>query len=101
MNTQEEKRKKNRSPFNYPVLLEMDNKVSDIASANFFQWPGNGVDISSTGIGILSRQVLTPGDKVKIHLYLGPKETILPAYSEVRWTQQADTYYRVGLQFLA
>lgn len=99
MKTKEEKRDNNRRPFNYPILLEMDKGIAQ--DTNILQWPGNGVDISSQGIGIISQQSLTPGDKIKIHLYLGPKETILPAFSEVRWSRQADTHYRVGLQFLS
>ncbi len=93
-----EKRESTRTPFHYPILCELNNKES--GPSHSFQWPGNGVDISATGIGILSAHPLNPGERIKINLYLGPKDTDLPALSEVRWSRPADGHYRVGLQFL-
>jgi hypothetical protein len=93
-----EKRKLDRIHFSYPVLYEIDSKNS--SPSNTIRSEGYGLDVSSSGIGILTDRLLSPGDVVKLYIPLGSTNTIIPTTSEVRWTVVEDGRYRLGLKFL-
>jgi hypothetical protein len=93
-----EKRKLDRSPFSYPILYEISESKSN--RSNPIRIEGHGLDISSSGIGILIDRLLSPGDVVKLYIPLGSTNTIIPTTSEVRWTGPAEGRYRHGLKFL-
>ena len=93
-----EKRKLDRSSFSYPVLFEMKGTKSGLS--NTTRSDGYGLDISSSGIGILTDRLLSPGDVVKLYIPLGSTNTIIPTSSEVRWTGAQEGRFRLGLKFL-
>jgi hypothetical protein len=93
-----EKRKLDRASFSYPILFEINGTKS--SRSNTVRSEGCGVDISSSGIGIFSDRLLSPGDIVKLYIPLGTTKTIIPTTSEVRWTAAAEGRYRLGLKFL-
>jgi len=93
-----EKRKLDRASFSYPVLFEINGAKS--SPSNTIRSEGYGLDISSSGIGILTDRLLTPGDVVKLYIPLGNTNTIIPTTSEVRWTGVEAGRYRLGLKFL-
>jgi hypothetical protein len=93
-----EKRKLDRVPFSYQVLYEINSMKS--SPSNTIRGEGYGLDVSSSGIGILADRLLSPGDVVKLYIPLGSTKTIIPTTSEVRWTVVEDGRYRLGLKFL-
>jgi hypothetical protein len=93
-----EKRKLDRAPFSYTVLFEINGTKSSRSST--LRTEGSGLDISSSGIGILTDRLLSPGDVVKLYIPLGSTNTIIPTTSEVRWTGVEEGRYRLGLKFL-
>jgi hypothetical protein len=93
-----ENRKLDRVSFSYPVLFEINGTKS--SPPNTLRSEGYGVDISSSGIGIITDRLLSPGDVVKLYIPLGSTNTIIPTTSEVRWTGAEEGRYRLGLKFL-
>jgi hypothetical protein len=93
-----EKRRLDRASFSYPVLFEINGRKS--RSSGTLRSEGCGLDISSSGIGILTDRLLSPGDVVKLYIPLGSTNTIIPTTSEVRWTGVEEGRYRLGLKFL-
>jgi hypothetical protein len=98
MEKNREKRKLDRSSFSYPVLFEINGTESSPSKA--IRSEGCGLDISSSGIGILTDRLLYPGDVVKLYIPLGSTNTIIPTTSEVRWTGTEEGRFRLGLKFL-
>ncbi len=93
-----EKRKLDRASFSYPVLFEIYGTKS--GPSNTMRIEGRGLDISSSGIGILTDRLLSPGDVVKLYIPLGDSNTIIPTTSEVRWSGTEKGRCRLGLKFL-
>jgi hypothetical protein len=93
-----EKRKLDRVHFSYPVLYEINSTNSN--PSNTIRGEGYGLDVSSSGIGILTDRLLSPGDVVRLYIPLGSTNTLIPTTSEVRWTVVEDGRYRLGLKFL-
>jgi hypothetical protein len=93
-----EKRKLDRVPFSYPVLYEINSTNSD--PSNTIRGEGYGLDVSSSGIGILTDRLMSPGDVVKLYIPLGSTNTIIPTSSEVRWIEIKGGRCRLGLKFL-
>jgi hypothetical protein len=93
-----EKRKLDRTAFSYPVLFEIKGTKSGLSCTTRSE--GYGLDISSSGIGILTDRLLSPGDVVKLYIPLGSTNTIIPTTSEVRWTGVKEGRYRLGFKFL-
>lgn len=93
-----EKRKLDRASFSYPVLFEINGTTSSLS--NTLRGEGYGLDISSSGIGILTDRLLSKGDVVKLYIPLGDTNTIIPTTSEVRWAGIQDGRCRLGLKFL-
>lgn len=60
-----------------------------------------GIDISSHGVGILTRLALKRGDVLKVSLPAPTQGTFLPVFSQVVWVEKQDKEYRAGLQFLS
>jgi hypothetical protein len=93
-----DKRQLERRIFSYPVLIECNDP--DFGSFETFQLKAVGVDINSNGIGVLTDKPLNPGGVVKLYLPLGDPKTMIPTFSEVRWTRKSDENYRMGLHFI-
>jgi hypothetical protein len=93
-----DKRKLERGPFSYPVLIEYNDP--DSGSFGPVQLRAGGVDINSNGIGILAEKPVNPGGVVKVYLPLGDPKTMIATFSEVRWTKKSEGNYRMGLHFI-
>jgi len=93
-----EKRKLDRVPFSYPVHYEINGTKSSLFNA--IRGEGYGLDVSSSGIGIITDRLLSPGDVIKLNIPLGDTNTIIPTTSEVRWTVVEGGRCRLGLKFL-
>jgi hypothetical protein len=93
-----DKRQLERRIFSYPVLIECNDP--DFGSFEPFQLKAVGVDINSNGIGVLTEKPLNPGGVVKLYLPLGDPKTMIPTFSEVRWTRKSEGSYRMGLHFI-
>jgi hypothetical protein len=93
-----DKRQLERRPFSYPVLIECNDP--DFGRFGPVQLQAVGVDINSNGIGILTENPISPGGVVKLYLPLGDPKTMIPTFSEVRWTRKSDENYRMGLHFI-
>ena len=61
---------------------------------------GQGIDISSQGIGIVTPMKLGKGDVLKALIPAKTKGILLPVISQVVWVKKRNKEYRVGLQFL-
>jgi len=93
-----EKRKLDRVSFSYTVIFEINDTKS--SSSKTIRSEGCGLDINSSGIGILTDRLLSPGDVVKLYIPIGNTNTIIPTTSEVRWTGVEAGRYRLVLKFL-
>ena len=98
MEQQPDKRQLERVPFPYSVLIECNDP--DLGSFGPVQFQGDGVDINSNGIGILTEKPINPGGVIKVYLPLGDPKTMIATLSEVRWTSPAEGNYRMGLHFI-
>lgn len=94
----EEKRLTPRRLFEQVVRLEWnrifagnDGPVHEI---------GQVVDISPLGMGVKTDSPLQPREMVRVYLPIQDVEIPLPVFSEVRWVESSNNYFRVGLQFL-
>jgi hypothetical protein len=93
-----EKRRLERKVFSNPILIECNEQ--NTGSLRPLQLRGMGIDIHSDGIGILADQTIDPGGVVKLYLPLGDPKTVIPTFSEVRWTRPSEGRYRIGLHFI-
>jgi hypothetical protein len=98
MNKKPDKRQLERGPFSFPVLLECNDPDSDRFEPVHLR--AVGVDINSNGIGVLTEKPINPGGVVKLYLPLGDPKTMIPTFSEVRWTRPTEGNYRMGLHFI-
>lgn len=95
----EEKRSDPRCAASQPVNLELTSMEQ--GKVQSVQIEGTCIDISSGGMGMSTDARLKTGDVLKLHLTLNDMNVRLPILSEVKWLQQIDAQYKVGLQFLA
>lgn len=93
-----DKRQLERGLFSYHVLIECNDP--DSGSFGPVQFRAVGVDINSKGIGIIADNPINPGAVVKLFLPLGDPNTMIPTFSEVRWTRKSGGNYRMGLHFI-
>ncbi len=89
----------NGTIFPYPVDFEMAVLGAGQTQANTLT--GDGVDISTNGIGMWTTASLNRGDVVKLYIPIPSQDTLIPSLSEVRWVEPGSSHNRVGLQFLA
>jgi hypothetical protein len=99
MVSKQEKRTLERDVFPYRVDFEMANLGPEQNKP--IRLTGDGVDISSNGIGMWTTAPLIRGDVVKLNIPIPSQNTFLPSLSEVRWVEPGNIHNRVGLQFLA
>jgi hypothetical protein len=59
-----------------------------------------GVDISSSGLGVVTDYALKEGDVLKSRIPVIEMDTALPVYAEVVWSKPHNGKFRVGLRFL-
>ena len=97
--SKQEKRTLERNIFPYPVDFEMAKLGPERTKP--IRLTGDGVDISSNGIGMWTTAPLNRGDVVKLYIPIPSQNTFLPSLSEVRWVEPGNIHNRVGLQFLA
>jgi hypothetical protein len=93
-----EKRKLDRVPFPSTIHYEIDGTKS--SPSNTIRGEGYGLDVSSSGIGIITDRLLSPGDVLKLYIPLGNTKTIIPTTSEVRWVGIKGGRCRLGLKFI-
>jgi hypothetical protein len=98
MEQRPENRQMERKTFPYPVLIELINQEQ--GTFEHLQNQGQGIDISSQGIGITSESPIDPGQVVKMYIPLGNLETLVPSFSEVRWIKKSNSNYRLGFKFI-
>jgi hypothetical protein len=98
MEQQPNKRQLERTVFPYPLLIECNDPDSGCFGP--VQLRADGIDINSNGIGILAEKPINPGGVVKLYLPLGDPKTMIPTFSEVRWTRPSEGSYRMGLHFI-
>ena len=99
MVSKQEKRTLERNIFPYPVDFEMADLGPE--ETKLIRLTADGIDISSSGIGLWTTAPLTRGDVVKLYIPIPSQNTIVPSFSEVRWVEPGNIHSRVGLQFLA
>ena len=99
MLTHTEKRYAPRRQFEEEVTFEQSAMSSD--DAERVLKVGTGVDISPTGLGLLTDHQLTSGDVLMVHLAVLTTELTMPVYSEIVWTKFRKGRCRAGLRFLA
>jgi hypothetical protein len=94
-----EKRILERNIFPYPIDFEIaqigQEKTEPITLT------GDGVDISSNGVGMWTTASLVRGAVVKLYIPIPSQKTCQPCLSEVRWVESGNRHSRVGLQFLS
>jgi hypothetical protein len=93
------KRKIPRNEFFEPVQLSLLKEKSGILK--MIEKNSQGIDISSHGLGILTRSALKKGDVLKVSLPARTDGAYLPIFSQVVWVKRQDKEYRAGLQFLS
>lgn len=92
-------RKIPRNEFLEPVQLSLLKEKSGILK--IIEKNGQGIDISSQGLGILTSLALKGGEVLKVSLPARTRGTFLPVFSQVVWVKKQDREYRAGLQFLS
>lgn len=95
----QEKRTLERDIFPYPVDFEMAPLIPE--QSDPVRLTGDGVDISSKGIGLWTTASLIRGDVVRLFIPAPSQKTCQPCLSEVRWVEPGNRHHRVGLQFLS
>jgi hypothetical protein len=98
MEKKAEHRRLERRDYSGRILLEFNDQTS--GTYDPVQIEGCGVDLNSQGIGILAEKPIDPGGVVKLYLPFGDPETVIPTFSEVRWTRPTEGRYRMGLHFI-
>ena len=93
------KRKIMRHEFLQPIQLSLLQEKSGILKIK--EKKGQGIDISSQGLGILTPLALKAGEVLKVSLPSRTDGTFLPVFSQVVWAKKQNKEYRVGLQFLS
>ncbi len=58
------------------------------------------IDISSSGLGLVSNCHLHKGEVMEVHVPIGVKEVTVRVFAEVRWSAFAGDSARSGLRFL-
>jgi c-di-GMP-binding flagellar brake protein YcgR len=95
---EKEKRQSQRSVFRQSLEYELSTTHPAAAS---LVGRGQGLDISSGGVGMETEDALQKGEVVKLLIPLGREGTNIPVLAAVRWVAPLGEKYRMGLQFLA
>ena len=98
MVSNQEKRTLERNIFPYPVDFEMADLGPE--ETKLIRLTADGIDISSSGIGLWTTAPLTGVMWSNSTSPFRP-EHHCPSFSEVRWVEPGNIHSRVGLQFLA
>ena len=61
---------------------------------------GVGVDISSCGLGMKTKQSLQEGSVLKFYLPMREWKITVPVFAQVRWAKTINDHFRIGLRFL-
>lgn len=94
----EEKRSSTRKSFKRDVTFEMSSMEE--GCLKHIREIGQGVDISSGGLGLSTKQALTKGSILRLYLPVVTGGPELPVFSEVVWVKQAGSHVKSGLRFL-
>lgn len=94
-----ERRCSARNTVNQPVSLEFAAPGQGGIEAVHLE--GRCVNISSEGMGMITKARLNTCDVLKLHLSISDMNVTLPILTEVKWLRQVDGEYQIGLQFLA
>jgi hypothetical protein len=93
-----DKRRLRREEFSQPINLEYIFQESD--RFKNIEHVGQGIDISSGGLGVSTPFPLSEGQIVRLTIPLQNSDIHLPIFSEVVWATDAKGGCRAGLQFL-
>jgi len=89
-----------RETLGNPVTVRFDLKRMASGRWENIQGQGQGIDVSSQGLGFVTPIPLNRGEILCLNFPVIPPNTTLPVFSEVRWSRQEDEHYRVGVAFL-
>ncbi len=90
-----EQRVTERKEFKQSLNVEISNVVSACGKGE-----GRGVDLSSYGLGMISRYPLARGMVLRISLPIKEIGIALPLFAEVAWAVPGPDGVRAGLRFL-
>ena len=93
-----EKRTSQRTAFQQPMIFELS---ATHPSEDSSERKARGIDISSTGIGLETKEELKKSEIVKLFVPLGKEGANIPVFAEVRWVVAFEGNYRQGLHFLS
>ena len=93
-----EKRSSKRREFKKPVQLELS--VLEKNQPKVIKFTGQGVDISQSGIGLITKYSLKKGSIVRLILPTEEKETGFYTFAKTVWSKRINGSYRAGLTFL-
>lgn len=99
MGSTSDKRMLLRQEFSQTIHLEFISEQSD--HLKNLKRKGQGIDISSGGLGLSTLFPLIEGQIVRIAVPIKETKTLLPIFSEVVWATEIKGRCRAGLQFLA
>ena len=91
MNIAEDKRKDNREPHDGHLEFSIQGE-----SIKTFR-PGMSIDMSESGIGIISDCALEPGQVI---IFKSKEKPPVIKIAVVQWTMKSGEKYRVGLMFI-
>ena len=98
MDAMVEKRTSTRKNLHRVVTFEMSSKEKGCLKN--IRESGQGMDISSGGLGLITKQALTTGSILRLFLPVVPGGPELPVFSEVVWVKRAGSHMETGLRFL-
>jgi hypothetical protein len=87
-----------RQPYDQVFKLERNQFVTGEKAPVF--GIGQTLDISPLGLGIKTESPLQPKEMIRVYLSVQAVDIPLPVFSEVRWVEACNNYYRAGLQFV-
>ncbi|WP_457571183.1 PilZ domain-containing protein [Desulfovulcanus sp.] len=97
-NLEQEKRSSDRKAFNKPVYLELS--VIEKDTPKVVKLTGKGVNISHTGIGLITKYSLKKGSVVRLIIPIEEVGTSFSTFAKTVWAQRINGSYRAGLHFL-
>jgi len=99
MSKESEMRAAPRKAYSRTIGFELRREEKD--SWKHIQGEGQGLDITSSGLGFVTDFQCQAGEVLRLNLPVEPPDIAIPVFSEVRWSIPEGVRYRVGLQFLS
>ncbi len=94
-----EKRSVERVAFNRTVGFEV--LFMDSGEVKKIKCKGMGIDINSSGLGVISPCFFDSGELIKVYIPVLDIDTYVPLFAQVIWSRVENEKCRFGVRFLS